>query len=162
MTKKIFLDNDGVLADFDKLATEILGMPARVFEDTYGIKTFWKTLRDYDDNGKGFFECLPLMPDAMELVDAVRHLNPTILTGCPVGDWAPEQKQKWKQRHFPEFTMITCMAKEKSTHVVDGCILVDDMLKYRHLWEEAGGNFIHHTDAKSSIAKLHVSFPDLF
>jgi hypothetical protein len=35
-----------------------------------------------------------------------------------------------------------------------GDILVDDYLKYRHLWEEAGGVFIHHTSASNTLRQL--------
>jgi hypothetical protein len=35
-----------------------------------------------------------------------------------------------------------------------GDILVDDYLKYRHLWEEAGGVFVHHTSARHTIRQL--------
>jgi hypothetical protein len=31
---------------------------------------------------------------------------------------------------------------------------VDDYLKYRSRWEEAGGIFIHHTSALSTLAAL--------
>lgn len=35
-----------------------------------------------------------------------------------------------------------------------GDVLVDDNLKYRELWETAGGVFIHHTSAEQTIAEL--------
>jgi uncharacterized protein YfaT (DUF1175 family) len=35
-----------------------------------------------------------------------------------------------------------------------GDILIDDFDKYRHLWIEAGGIFIHHTSAAASIRAL--------
>lgn len=37
---QLFLDCDGVLADFDKRAEQIFGMTGREFEDTYGSKEF--------------------------------------------------------------------------------------------------------------------------
>ena len=33
-------------------------------------------------------------------------------------------------------------------------ILVDDTLKHRHLWEEFGGIFLHHTAAANTLAEL--------
>ncbi|HEX8421607.1 MAG TPA: hypothetical protein VF638_16485, partial [Sphingomonas sp.] len=80
---RLFLDCDGVLADFDMAATELLGMPPRQFEKRYGLPEFWKRLARHSD----FYGSLPLMPDAMVLFDAVRHLDPIILTGLPRGDW---------------------------------------------------------------------------
>ena len=38
-----------------------------------------------------------------------------------------------------------------------GDALVDDWDRYRGLWEEAGGLFIHHTSARASIAALSAS-----
>jgi hypothetical protein len=97
---------------------------------------------------------LPLTPDARLLFDAVAHLHPIILTGCPMGGWAEPQKVEWAAEHFPGTEIITCMSREKYLHMQPGDVLVDDYLKYRDRWEEAGGIFIHHTSAKSTIAAL--------
>ena len=99
------------------------------------------------------------MPDAMQLYDAVRHLHPTILTGLPRGNWAAPQKVRWAAEHFPATRIITCLAADKRRHARDGDILVDDTLKYRELWTGAGGIFVHHKDAQSSIAALREIAP---
>ena len=65
---RIYLDCDGVLADFDKGAEAVLGMAPHRFEKRYGLGQFWKRLA----NAPGFFEHLDLLPDAMELYEAVR------------------------------------------------------------------------------------------
>jgi hypothetical protein len=150
MSRQLFLDCDGVLANFDAYAEEIFGLPPRDAENKLGTKRFWVDLQSHD----GFYRNLPPMPDAFELFAAVEHLNPIILTGLPLGDWAEPQKREWGAKHFPHTTMICCMSKDKRNHMKPGDILVDDYLKYRHLWEEAGGVFVHHTSAKSSIAAL--------
>jgi 5'(3')-deoxyribonucleotidase len=162
-TCKIWLDNDGVLAAFNVLATEIFGEPPNEAEARLGKKGFWREIRHYRQpgTGHGFYRALPLMPDARELFDAVKHLNPTILTGCPLGDWAPQQKVEWAAEHFPGTKIITCMAREKITHLENpGDVLVDDMTKFQHIWEGGGGVFVHHTDTKSTLAKLRVIRPE--
>ncbi len=162
---KLFLDCDGVLADFDALAREIFGESPSDAEARLKAKGFWREIRHYRQpgTGYGFFRALPLMPDAMVLFDAVRHLNPTILTGCPFGDWAPGQKLDWAAEKFPGTQMITCMAREKITHLEKpGDILVDDKTKFQAIWEEGGGTFVHHTDAVSTIAKLKELRPNWF
>lgn len=157
----LWLDSDGVLVDFDKKAEEILGMPAREYESLYKAKAFWRELRHYrSPEGLGFFESLDLMPDAMVLFDAVKHLNPTILTGCPFGDWAPQQKVRRAETHFPGTKIVTCMAKEKSLHMNPGDILIDDREKHRAAWEEAGGVWITHTSAESSLEQLWALKPE--
>lgn len=150
MSRQLFLDCDGVLANFDAYAEEIFGLPPRKFEDQHGAKRFWCDLQSHE----GFYTKLPPMPDALELFAAVEHLNPIILTGLPLGDWAEPQKREWGAKHFPRTKMICCMSADKRNHMKPGDILVDDFLKYKHLWEEAGGTFIHHTSAKNSIAIL--------
>ncbi len=152
--RQLYLDCDGVLADFDKGATAILGAPPSRFEERHGIGRFWKMLASAPD----FYFSLPLMPDAMQLFDAVKHLDPIILTGLPRGNWAADQKMRWAAKHFPGVRMITCMARDKRDHAKEGDVLVDDNSKYRHLWEQAGGIFVHHKNAAQSIEELRNYF----
>lgn len=146
----VFLDCDGVLADFDRGATKILGMSPREFEARHGLKRFWASLA----SAPGFFEGLEPLPDAMDLYRAVEHLRPVILTGLPRGAWAEPQKRRWAARHFPGVEVITTSAALKREHCRPGDVLVDDRDKYRHLWEEAGGIFVHHRSAAGSIEAL--------
>ena len=146
----IFLDCDGVLADFDAGATRVFGMHPRVYERRFGPKRFWARLASEPD----FFNTLDLLPDVMELFDAVRSKNPIVLTGLPRGARAEPQKRRWAERHFPGLPVITTSAALKREHCRPGDTLVDDRDKYRHLWEEAGGIFIHHQNAAASIAHL--------
>jgi hypothetical protein len=150
MRKQIYLDCDGVLADFDRGAAAILGMPPRAFEKRHGLGRFWQQLA----RAEGFFEYLEPLPDAYELYDAVKHRDPIILTGLPRGNWAEPQKRRWAERHFPGVPVITTAAALKHEHRHPGDVLVDDRDKHRHLWENEGGIFIHHKDARSSIAEL--------
>ena len=152
---QLFLDCDGVLADFDHGAEALLGLPPRAFEKRHGLYEFWRRLARHRD----FYATLPLMSDAMRLFDAVRHLNPVILTGCPRGGWAEGQKKRWAAEHFPGTRIITCMAVDKRRHAAEGDILVDDTLKHRQLWEGAGGIFVHHVSAERTIADLDGLIP---
>ena len=148
--RRLFLDCDGVLADFDAGATRVLGMPPREFEKRFGLGKFWSKLaRDGD-----FYATLPLMPDARLLFDAVAHLDPIILTGLPRGDWAAGQKVRWAAEHFPNTPIITCMARDKRNHAERGDILVDDTLRHRERWKEMGGLFIHHRNARDTLREL--------
>ncbi len=153
--RQLYLDCDGVLADFDRGATAILGMKPKAFEHRHGLGRFWQKLASAPD----FYFSLPLLPDAMQLFDAVKHLNPIILTGLPRGDWAAPQKVRWAAEHFPGTRIITCMAVDKRKHAKHGDVLVDDTLKHRHLWEEAGGIFIHHRNVSDTLEELSRYFP---
>jgi hypothetical protein len=152
MRRQIYLDCDGVLADFDKGAEKVLGLPPRAFEKRYGPGPFWKRLANADS----FFENLEPLPDAYELFEAVKHRDPVILTGLPRGNWAEPQKRRWAERHFPGVEVITTSAALKREHCHPGDVLVDDRDKYRPLWEAEGGVFIHHKDARSSIEELRA------
>ena len=57
---KIFLDCDGVLADFDSHALAYFGMPPREYEASMGSSRFWAELEAKGD----FYRKLPVMPDA--------------------------------------------------------------------------------------------------
>jgi hypothetical protein len=148
--KQIFLDCDGVLADFDTLAAQVFGEDHSFAEERLGTAEFWRQVRGHGQ----FFYDLPLHADAVDLYQALAHLNPIILTGCPEGGWAEPQKVAWAARHFPSVAVITCRSRDKRLHMKPGDILIDDLLKYRQLWEEAGGIFIHHTSAAESLKQL--------
>lgn len=153
---QLYLDCDGVLADFERGAIDLLGMPPRQFEKRYGLPTLWKRIAAHGD----FYGTLPLMPDAMTLFEAVRSLDPIILTGLPRGNWAAPQKVRWAAEHFPGTRIITCLAADKRKHAREGDILVDDTLKYRDLWTGAGGIFVHHENAGKTISVLRKIIPD--
>jgi hypothetical protein len=148
--RQIYLDCDGVLADFNAGAERILGLPPAAFEAQHGEGEFWAQLARAD----GFFENLDLLADALDLYAAVRHRGPIILTGMPHGTWAEPQKRRWARRHFPGVPVITTIAALKREHCHPGDVLVDDRTQHKALWEDAGGLFVTHTSAKASIEAL--------
>jgi hypothetical protein len=154
MNRQLYLDCDGVLADFDKGATALLGAPPREFQKRHGLGRFWAKLARAPD----FYFGLPMLPDAQRLFDAVAHLDPIILTGLPMGNWAAEQKVRWAAKYFPGTRIITTMARDKRHHAKAGDVLVDDQLRHAHLWEEVGGIFIHHRDVDDTLERLTAYF----
>ena len=154
---RLFLDADGVLADFDRGARRLLGMAPKDFITKHGRGEFWKRLA----RAKNFYGSLPQMPDAQRLFDAVEHLKPTILTGLPIGKWAAPQKVEWAAEHFPGVPIITCMAADKHLHMHPGDVLVDDREKHRAAYEAAGVVFVHHKNAEDSLRQLAKIFPSV-
>jgi len=154
---KLFLDCDGVLADFDAGARKVLGTDVATFERRHGKAAFWKKLA----TTRNFYSSLPKMADADELFAAVRHLNPTILTGLPIGKWAAPQKVAWAAEHFPGVPIITCMARDKFRHMTGADVLVDDSERHMAAWEQAGGVYILHRSARESIALLSKIYPSV-
>jgi 5'(3')-deoxyribonucleotidase len=154
---QVYVDMDGVLADFDKRAIELLGMLGQEYEDTHGPEAFWTELWVKDHE---FYLNLEPMPGAQWLWDNVTKLtypgHPKILTGCPKEEDSKRQKIAWAKKNFPEADVITCKSREKCHHCKPGDVLIDDFTKYKHLWEKHKGKFIHHTNNEQSIAELQA------
>jgi 5'(3')-deoxyribonucleotidase len=153
----LFLDCDGVLADFDAGVRAMLGMSPHEFEARHGKREFWRRIAKAPD----FYATLPEMPDAHPLFDAVEHLDPTILTGLPLGKWAAPQKIEWAAAHFPGVPIITCMARDKHKHMQPGDVLVDDRENHRAAYEAAGVIFVHHKNAEDSLRQLAAIYPSV-
>lgn len=143
----LFLDLDGVLADFDRGVEAVTGKRP----EDLPLKTMWAALA----HAPRFFDTLAFMHDAQALWEFCAPLRPTILTGLPLGNWAPAQKKAWVARmlgaHVP---VITCMSRDKPRWSGPGHVLVDDRASAGPGWEAKGGSFIHHTGAEGSIAHL--------
>lgn len=154
---RLFLDCDGVLADFDAGVETLLGMSPREYERRHSRGAFWAKLAKAPD----FYARLPLIADARTLFDAVKHLHPTILTGLPLGKWAAPQKVAWAEEHFPGVPVITCMARDKHRFMDPGDVLVDDRENHRAAYEAHGVRFVHHRHAKDSLRQLAEIFPSV-
>jgi hypothetical protein len=151
MKPTLFLDYDMVLIDFDGAAEKLFGKSPRKAQAEIGVKAFWDTIRSQDE----FFLNLPPLPDGKRLYEAVKHLNPTILTGAPpeIPD-AARQKRASVALHYPGANVICCRSDLKCLYAKPGDVLVDDYPKYKHLWEEADGIFILHKNAEDSIEQV--------
>ena len=155
----IFVDLDGVLADFDRAVEELTGLPP----SQQTPRAMWPRLAGARD----FYANIPWMPDGLELWERVEPLDPVVLTGLPRGNWAKPQKLEWCRRELgPEVPVIACMSREKTEKAREWLdthhagterrvpVLIDDRASTREPWEAAGGVFIHHTSAEESIRSL--------
>lgn len=147
---QIFLDCDGVLADLEGSARVILNEHLNVMMKRIGEPAVWDILRQ-----ASIFSNLSVLDDGRRLFNALQHLQPIILTGCPRGGWAEQQKIEWAARHFPGVPLIPCASKDKRLYMQHpGDILIDDYLKYRSLWEQAGGVFIQYLSFDQAMNDL--------
>lgn len=147
---QLFVDMDGVLADFD-----------RHYFDTFGVKPSkeadnvdWGAVRQVH----GFYKAIPPMPDLPALWGIIAPLQPTVLTGIPesVPD-AAANKVGWVRKHLgPSVPVICCRSRNKSLHAEPGDVLIDDWEKYRWLWEARGCRWITHRSAAETIAELRA------
>ncbi len=154
--RQLFIDLDGVLADFDGYYETCFGVrPGRGVVDPPG---FWDNINTHGT----FYASLPPMPDAAALWAGARrfHREPIILTGVPYSvENAENHKRAWVREHVdPRAVVICCASKDKRLHGKIGDVLVDDWHKYRALWEAMGGVFVLHTSADASLLRLAQLF----
>jgi len=148
----VAVDLDGVLADFDGRIKEIFN------GQTPNKKELWTEVRKYDSQTQPFFETLPKMRDADDLVTTIGATFPQmfILTAvgtCPKN--ADEQKRRWVKNHYggiPVFTVVK--GTDKALYARPNVILVDDNLSVVENFVAAGGKGVHHVDVKTSLQKL--------
>mmetsp|Transcript_13904 Transcript_13904/g.21008 ORF Transcript_13904/g.21008 Transcript_13904/m.21008 type:complete len:331 (+) Transcript_13904:87-1079(+) len=151
----IYCDLDGVLCDFLKRATEIIGKSPNDVDKKDGKELFemWEKLKNSDS----FYANLPWMPEGKRLWSKIKHLNPIILSGVPRGKWATPQKLDWVQKNLgEEVRLITCFApvKPRYCHSRPPSILIDDSDKTGAGWESKGGIYIHHKNIETTLAAL--------
>ncbi len=152
---RVFVDLDGVLADFDAGYEVVFGVKPPRALGLAEPPNFWDGLKQHPH----FYRSLPLLPDAEALWDGVERaigITPTILTGVPRSlPHADADKRAWVAQHFgATVPVICCPSKDKRNHGRPGDILIDDWDKYRPLWQEMGGTFILHTSASDSLRRL--------
>ena len=74
----IYLDMDGVVADFDKRFQDLSGLLPQAYVDKYGLNAFWDLI---DEKHKvAFWRGIELMPGAKKLVDFVSKYPYEMLT----------------------------------------------------------------------------------
>eukprot|EP00668_Euglena_longa_P031706 GGOE01040949.1.p1 GENE.GGOE01040949.1~~GGOE01040949.1.p1 ORF type:complete len:300 (-),score=58.71 GGOE01040949.1:116-1015(-) len=149
----IFCDLDGVLTDFECSVRELCGRPPEQCQKD----EMWSKLMAVKDGGPdGFYSQLPWTDDGPALWEAIAPLDPIILSGCPKGTWAAQQKRRWCARELgPHVEVRTCLAQQKCHHSCKGAVLIDDRLSLRSAWQARGGRFIQHTSTANTIVMLH-------
>lgn len=152
---KLYLDVDGVFADFDKKVVEVTGKHPQDQNEN----EMWAAMKKYakEHPEVQMWGDLDLLSDAMKLWSYVKDYNPTFLTST--GTWAAEkaskEKHAWIKKHFPGHDVITVpRSKMKSNYAAKNHILVDDRMKSIGPWREAGGIGILHKSASDTIAQL--------
>jgi 5'(3')-deoxyribonucleotidase len=153
---RLFIDLDGVLADFDKgyekaFGVELLPRAERQGEDV--VK--WHLIR----NTPGFFRHLPMMPGALQLWNFASRQGAYILSGAPdrEGSNVQWEKRMWVKKNLGDnVPVITCPASEKSLYARPGDVLVDDWEKHMAKWQAAGGVWITYKDHVQAIEALRA------
>jgi len=164
--KKIYLDMDGVVADFNEYAYRVHGFGSEVeYPDD-----LWNQIAQ----NPRLYRDLKKTPYADELVHNCRvfaqkhNLELYFLTAVPKSNrlhWAFTDKVEWGQKYFPDIPVhFGPFSKDKHVHCSPGDILIDDRISNINEWNNAGGIGILHENyedtidilQKISITKLKV------
>jgi 5'(3')-deoxyribonucleotidase len=152
---KIYLDLDGVMADFDKLVQKYFPN-YRPKAGMWLDDELWKALQSEPN----FFRHLDRLPDAGDLWAylAPYHHNVSILTAIPRGRYPESSADKriWVANNFGEHVnVITCFGIEKQLYAAPDAILIDDAGRNIGQWIKSGGGAgIMHYHASETIRCL--------
>ena len=154
--KYIFVDMDGVLADFLKGCEEYIGHP--ITNDDKAHPQY--DLRKEELTNKRLFANLPPMIDMYDLIAYIKH------TGCPweiltaAGVVNRElvvfDKKSWIKKYVDPSVVVNCTftGSQKAAYAMKKNVLIDDRPKNIEAWENAGGIGILHTSAADTIEQL--------
>ena len=153
----IYLDMDGVIADFTKRYKELYGMHPREAEN---YKKFNQFFDDFIANDN--FATLDLMPGAMDLIQTLKkaHVPTQILSSTANEekyDAISKQKAIWLQKHGIPFTQNFVPGKRhKKNWATPNRIIIDDTKSIIDDWQQAGGIAIWHQDVPSTLSILSM------
>ncbi|MDB4549398.1 hypothetical protein N9Z86_00590 [bacterium] len=157
---KIYLDMDGVIADFNTRFKDLSGIEPKEFESKYGRKAFWDFIDE--ENKIKFWVGIPPMPGASELVSYVSKHDYEILTAPSIKKQSRLGKNLWVRNHvgdiFPSKPKVTFkFSKEKhkvKQNLSQFDILIDDRQSIINSWNNAGGFGILYQSTPQAIADL--------
>jgi len=153
----IYLDMDGVIADFVKRYKEMYHMHP---SDAEGKKKFNGFFDEFIKTGQ--FATLDMMPGAMMGIEFLRKLNvPTqILSSTANQERYTEiskQKRIWLQTHGITFNPLFVPGKQyKHRYAKNTTIIIDDTESVIDDWNEAGGIGILHKDWPTTLTILKM------
>lgn len=153
----LYIDMDGVVADFDEYAFRTLGVPPSqgIYPDN-----IWEQLAQ----NQRIYRDLIKTPYADQLIEEctdfalTRDYKLLFLTAVPKGNdikWAFYDKVIWAQNYYPNIPVhFGPFSKDKHQHCQPGDILIDDRISNIEEWRAAGGIAIHHTNINSTLYEL--------
>lgn len=154
----IYLDMDGVIADFEQGVRNLMGRePVQRGESYESVTRFWQEANKIPH----FYDRIPPMRDAENLVrELEKRAEITVLTGVPRPEGhfvtAPEDKSRWFKREMQsDAQVITCFRTQKKNYVTGkDAVLIDDNARSVQEWKEQGGSAILYTGFQDAIRQL--------
>lgn len=157
---KIYLDLDGVLANFDSRYEQLFGVrPAEVKARAQHFWNNWSAFVEGDN-----FASLDWQPGAVDLLAYVASLNvPVEILSSSGGDKFHDtvvaQKLKWlESKGIPYKANIVPGGAKKAAFAQPWHVLIDDTDRVVENYRKAGGTAILHTSASDTIKKLSALY----
>jgi TATA-binding protein-associated factor Taf7 len=154
---KIYLDMDGVIADFDKRYKELFKMAPKEAESN---KLFDKFFTQFISDRQ--FAKLDMTQDGLMLINYLRslHIPTEILSSTSSEKRDPEirkQKMEWLEKHGIPFPVNLVPGKRfKKDFANENSLLIDDTAQNIDQWRKEGGIGILHSDAITTIGILKM------
>jgi hypothetical protein len=153
---KIYLDMDGVVADFYKRYIHL-----------YNVVPSEVSKKEFDLHFADFiltrqFQTLELMPGAIELIEFLRGLDvPTEILSSTSNENRhtdiSEQKLKWLENHQIDFKPNLVPGKRlKKAYASPTSILIDDTPQNIDQWRQQGGIGILHENVTTTLGILKM------
>ena len=157
---QIYLDMDGVIADFNQRFENLSGMEPSAFEQKYGKDLFWDFIDE--KNKLRFWVGIPVMEGAKQLVDYVSKHDYKVLTAPSMKKESRLGKLLWIRNKTGDLfnskpQVIFKKAKEKhkvKPSLTEFDILIDDRADTVDRWTSAGGTGILFQSASQAIKEL--------
>jgi hypothetical protein len=153
---KIYLDLDGVLANFDQRYEQLFGI--RPSEAKSRKQHFWNNWSAFVEGGN--FASLDWQPGAVDLLSFVASLDvPVEILSSSGGetfhDTVVAQKLKWlESKDIPYKANIVPGGAKKAAFAQPWHILIDDTVHVVENYRNAGGTAILHTNSSDTINQL--------
>lgn len=147
------VDMDGVLADFEKRADQL--MEGKLQE--LPKRAMWTAIKEHIKGGGRFWyelEKMAYVDEMMKLLVAT-GLPVEILTASGSEKSAHPDKRDWIEKHYPGTKVnIVFSSADKAKLAKPGLVLIDDRAKSIDPWTAAGSVGILHTDALSTMMRV--------
>lgn len=155
--KTIYLDMDGVIADFEKRYKELYQIEPRQAEKK---KQFYKFFEHFIDTKQ--FATLEMMPQAEQLISFLQSIDiPTKILSSTASqekyDLIAPQKEEWLDTHGINFERIFVPGKSLKYKYADSeSLIIDDTVSVIDDWRRAGGHAIWHNNVPATLAMLQL------